>query len=248
MTDFAADNRRDDVGPAPGATAQGMAVEGALGVEHAPHAAHPPYLAHHFDDPQQQREAATLGMWAFLATEVLFFGGLFLAYSVYHSMFPGAFRHASEHLVWWLGAVNTWVLLTSSLTVALAVYHAHHGNRDALVRNIIYTMILGAVFLAVKATEYSLEYREGLIPMIRWEYDKPDARQVQMFMFLYFCMTGLHATHMLIGLGLFTYLLRNAKRGAYSVEYNTPVEVIGLYWHFVDIVWIFLFPLLYLIR
>jgi cytochrome c oxidase subunit 3 len=248
MTDAGASLSREDTRPTPGATAQGIAVEGALGIEHPPHVPHPRFLAHHFDDPDQQREASILGMWTFLATEVLFFGGLFLAYSVYHYLYPQSFRHASEHLKWWLGAFNTWVLLTSSLTVALAVHHAHNGNRDGLVRNIIYTMILGVVFLLIKATEYWLEYREGLIPVLHWTYHDTDARHVQMFMFLYFCMTGLHATHMLVGLGLFTYLLRHAKRDAYSREYYTPVEVIGLYWHFVDIVWIFLFPLLYLIR
>jgi cytochrome c oxidase subunit 3 len=250
MTDIApsSDDRHTWQDPQSGAAAAGMRVEGALGVTHGHDRPHPPCLAHHFDDPVQQRHAATLGMWTFLATEVLFFGGLFLAYAIYHWLYPEAFRHASDHLKWQLGGLNTWVLLTSSLTVALAVHHAQQGNRDALVRNIIWTMILGVIFLLIKGTEYTLEYKEGLIPVIRWTYDGPDARQVKMFMFLYFCMTGLHATHMIVGLGLFTYLLRNTRRGAYSPEYHTPVEIIGLYWHFVDIVWIFLFPLLYLIR
>src|SRR4051812_3043072 len=234
--------------PQPGATGTGRPVEGALGVTHGHDMAHPPHLAHHFDDPEQQRNAATLGMWAFLATEVLFFGGFFLAYTVYHWLYPEAFREASEHLKWYLGGVKTGGVLTHSPTVALAVHHAHEGNRDALVRDIVLTMILGVIFLAIKATEYTIEYREGLIPMIRWTHEGPNARHVQMFMFLYFCMTGLHATHMIVGLGLFAYLLRNARRGVYSTAYYTPVEIIGLYWHFVDIVWIFLFPLLYLIR
>jgi cytochrome c oxidase subunit 3 len=249
MSDIApTSDDREMFQPQPGATATGHPVEGALGVTHGHDKPHPAHLAHHFDDPEQQRNAATLGMWTFLATEVLFFGGLFLAYSVYHLLYPKAFHEASTHLIWWLGGINTWVLLTSSLTVALAVHHAHQGNRDALVRNIVYTMILGVVFLAIKAIEYGIDYHEGLIPMIRWRYEGPHGRQVQMFMFLYFCMTGLHATHMIVGFGLFAVLLRNARRGVYSPEYYTPVEIIGLYWHFVDIVWIFLFPLLYLIR
>jgi cytochrome c oxidase subunit 3 len=140
------------------------------------------------------------------------------------------------------------VLLTSSLTVALAVHYAAEGNRDALVRNLGFTILLGATFLVIKGFEYYGEYHEGLIPRLRWEYAGREARHVELFMVLYFCMTGLHATHMVIGLGLFLWLLYRARRGEFSPEYYTPVELIGLYWHFVDIVWIFLFPLLYLIR
>jgi len=180
----------------------------------------------------------------------MFFGGLFTALTVYRYWFPEAFRSGSEELKWYLGAINTAVLLTSSLTVALAVHYSAEDNRDALVRNLIYTAVLGSVFLGIKFFEYYVDYREGLIPVLHWAPHRPlaDPQHVKMYFVLYFSMTGLHATHMVIGLGLFLWLLVRARRGEFSREYNTPVEVVGLYWHFVDVVWIFLFPLLYLIR
>jgi cytochrome c oxidase subunit 3 len=208
----------------------------------------PPHLAHHFDNADQQREASTFGMWAFLATEVLFFGALFTILTVYRSTHHEAFQAASHHLKWYLGAINTAILLTSSLTVALAVHRASVGNREALVRNLVWTIVLGGAFLVIKVYEYGAEYYESLIPVIRWQWDGEHEPQVKLFMVIYFCMTGLHATHMVVGLGLFALLLRRARRGEYSASYYTPVETIGLYWHFVDVVWIFLFPLLYLIR
>ncbi|CAN5569143.1 cytochrome c oxidase subunit 3 family protein [soil metagenome] len=207
------------------------------------------HLASHFDDLQQQRESATLGMWTFLATEVLFFGGLFLALSIYRWIYPTEFLAGSDHLKWYLGTINTAVLLTSSLTVALAVHYAQAGDRRMLVRCLIWTFVLGFAFLCIKAVEYAQEYNEGLIPVLNWHYDGPgDGRKVQLFMVLYFIMTGLHATHMVLGLAMFAWLARRAHRGDFSQAYFTPVENIGLYWHFVDVVWIFLFPLLYLIR
>ena len=219
------------------------------------HAHHPPevrrHLASHFDDLDQQRESAILGMWTFLATEVLFFGALFLALAVYRFIYPTEFHAGSHHLKWWLGAINTAVLLTSSLTVALAVHYAHENDRGHLIRCLIWTIVLGAAFLMIKAYEYIAEYNEQLIPMVNFKHPGPpeaDPRKLQLFFFLYFCMTGLHATHMVIGLGLFAWLVVRARRGEFDSHFYTPVENIGLYWHFVDVVWIFLFPLLYLIR
>jgi len=221
--------------------------------EHDHHAHLPPevrrHLASHFDDLDQQRESAVLGMWTFLATEVLFFGALFLALAIYRFIYPVEFHVGSHHLKWYLGTINTAILLTSSLTVALAVHYAHVNDQRHLVRCLIWTVVLGAAFLIIKAMEYSQEYTEHLIPMVNFEHHgEGDSRRVQLFMFLYFCMTGLHATHMVIGLGLFAWLIRRARRGDFNSHYYTPVENIGLYWHFVDVVWIFLFPLLYLIR
>lgn len=220
---------------------------------------HHPDLQHHFDDMEQQKEAATLGMWSFLATEVLFFGGLFLGYTVYRAQYPGAFRFGSTHAMnWWIGAINTAVLLCSSLAVALAVHAAQHGNRKALVRWLVITIILGAAFLVFKAVEWTEEYHHHLIPGLNYDlshllHDKgvelpagTTAGQVKLFMTLYFLMTGLHALHMVGGLLVFGVVLYFAVRGRYSASYYTPVEIIGLYWHFVDIVWIFLYPLLYL--
>jgi cytochrome c oxidase subunit III len=209
-------------------------------------------LAHHFDSLGQQHDAATLGMWAFLATEVLFFGGVLLAYAVYRNAYAAGFAAGSKQLLTWVGAANTAVLLSSSLTMALAVHFAQSGRRNLLAACVGLTMLFGAAFLAVKGTEYYIDYREGLIPRWAWDagrWETAEAgRAAQLFFVFYFILTGLHATHMVIGMGLLTYLLVRARRGDFSAEYFTPVEVIGLYWHFVDIVWIFLFPLLYLIR
>jgi cytochrome c oxidase subunit 3 len=209
-------------------------------------------LAHHFDSLGQQHEAATLGMWAFLATEVLFFGGVLTAYAVYRNAYGAAFAAGSKELLTWVGAANTAVLLSSSLTMALAVHFAQVSRRKLLVACVGLTMLFGTAFLVVKATEYYIDYREHLIPRWDWDAGRWDtaatSRGAQLFFVFYFILTGLHATHMVIGMGLLTYLLVRARRGAFSAEYFTPVEVIGLYWHFVDIVWIFLFPLLYLIR
>jgi len=204
-------------------------------------------VAHHFDDATQQYEASALGMWVFLVTEIMFFGGLFTAYVAYRSAFPGAFAHASNHLNITLGAINTFVLIGSSLTMALAVHAAQVGRRRHLVVMLIVTMLLGSVFLGIKAYEYAHKFHEGLVPGPAFTYAGPDAPQAQLFFSVYFAMTGLHALHMVIGLGVLAVLVAGASRGAFGPHYYTPVELSGLYWHFVDIVWIFLFPLLYLI-
>jgi cytochrome c oxidase subunit 3 len=204
-------------------------------------------VAHHFDDAVQQHEAASLGMWAFLVTEIMFFGGMFLAYTVYRSVYPDAFAHASNHMDVVLGTVNTGVLIGSSLSVALAVHAAHASQRRALLIYLFITMFLGAVFLAIKATEYYHHFDARLVPGWNFAYEGADARHAAIFFSFYFTMTGMHAIHMIIGIGMFLVLAWNAWRGHYSRAYSTPVEMGGLYWHFVDIVWIFLFPLFYLI-
>lgn len=208
----------------------------------------PPDLAEQFDDLVQQREADTLGMWAFLATEVLFFGALFTSFYIYRIHYHSAFAEAAGDLKHWLGCVNTAVLLGSSLTVALAVHHAHHGHRRPLLYMLLATMVLGVAFLCIKGTEYYLEYREGLVPGFYWHPTKPLPPQAWTFFSFYFIMTAIHATHMLVGLSVFTVLVIQTWRGRYSPEYYNPIEIGGLYWHFVDLVWIFLFPTLYLLR
>jgi cytochrome c oxidase subunit III len=205
-------------------------------------------VAHQFDDAEQQRGAAELGMWVFLATEVMFFGGMFAAYVVYRSLFPDAFGHASTHLDVRLGSINTAVLISSSLTMALAVRAAQIGRRGGtIVAWLGATMVLGTTFLVIKAYEYWHKFHEGLVPGPGFTYAGPDAKQAQLFISLYFTMTGVHALHMVIGLGILTWLVTRARRGRFGAAYYTPVEISGLYWHFVDVVWIFLFPLLYLI-
>jgi cytochrome c oxidase subunit III len=208
---------------------------------------HHPALAHHFESLSEQNEAATLGMWVFLVTEVLFFGGLFAAYSIYRAWYPDAFAVASHELDITLGATNTAVLITSSLTMALAVHSAQLGQRRKLVVFLVLTMILGATFLGIKSVEYYEKFVEHHVPGPNFQFEAKYFQHAQIFFSLYFVMTGLHALHMIIGLGIMTWMLVWVWNGTISEAYASPIEISGLYWHFVDIVWIFLFPLLYLI-
>ena len=277
---------------------------------------HEPGLQHQFEDMGQQEESVAIGMWLFLAQEIMFFGGLFTAYLVFRSNYPMAFAAGSNHLDAFWGGLNTIVLIVSSLTMALTVYYAQRGNRNLQVILIVLTMFFGAVFLGVKAIEYTDKYNHGLVPVTGlnkkikedknaahdtghekpcWEVDhnappvehanphgefqwtdcslvklaqdnnyltsaekigyfsggQIDANKfrdkVRIFYWIYFVMTGLHALHMVVGLGLMAWLLWTAWKGNYNGDYYMPVEMSGLYWHFVDIVWIFLFPLLYLL-
>jgi cytochrome c oxidase subunit 3 len=208
---------------------------------------HHPALAHHFESLDEQKEASSLGMWLFIAQEVMFFGGLFLAYTVYRNLYPGAFEEASHHLDWKLGGFNTAVLIFSSLTMALAVRAAALGRRKQIVLFLLATVLLGGVFLGVKVVEYGDKFEHHLVPGAGFQFPGPNARPAQIFYSLYFAMTGLHALHMVIGIPIILAIAWMAHRGRYGPAYHTPVEMTGLYWHFVDIVWIFLFPLLYLI-
>jgi cytochrome c oxidase subunit III len=204
--------------------------------------------ARQFDDAGQQRETASLGMWIFLATEFMFFGGLFMAYIAYRYLYPQAFGAGSQHLKTLLGGANTGVLLTSSLTMALAVHAAQAGRRGAIVAFLLLTVALGAVFLGIKGYEYFSEYQEGLVPVFNFAFDGAQAQQVKLFFILYFLMTGLHAIHMTLGICAVLAITVLAWRRRFSSQYYTPVELVGLYWHFVDIIWVFLYPLLYLIK
>ncbi len=218
-------------------------------VVHPQDAEHNPHLKHHFANTDQQMDAATLGMWTFLITEVLFFGGMFTAYVIYRSIYHDAFAATSQVMNVPLGGLNTGVLICSSLSMALAVRAAQIGSRRGQIWGLICTMFFGLVFLGVKAYEYHEKYIEHLVPGPHFAF--PEAPQfvhnAQILFFLYFAMTGMHALHMIIGVGLLTYLLVQASRDKFGPAWYTPVEMIGLYWHFVDVVWIFLFPLLYLI-
>ena len=245
---------------------------------------HHPALAHQFDSMEQQQDASTFGMWVFLLTEIMMFGGLFTAYLIYRIKYYPAFVAGSTSISVSWGFANTLVLIGSSFTMAMAVWSAQTGRRKGQIWFLIGTMILGSVFLGVKAKEYYDKWDECHIPghvigkgfntwggcsasnkglgniaqeiVERAEKDHEEmplvaaqqtAQQTEIFFSFYFAMTGLHAFHMIIGLGLLTWLLLRARRGEFSAAYYTPVELGGLYWHFVDIVWIFLFPLLYLI-
>jgi cytochrome c oxidase subunit III len=218
----------------------------------AAHDAHPPGFAHQFEDMEQQREAGSLGMWVFLVTEIMFFGGLFATYIFYRELYLPAFETGSRLLDVKFGAANTGVLLASSLTMALAIHAAQAGKKKSeQVIYLVLTMVLGAIFLFLKFNfEWRHDYAEHLIPgfgfIIRPEWGAAGPH-VPMFFCFYFFMTGLHALHMIIGFGILTTLVLMAHRGRFNSEYYAPLDASGLYWHFVDIVWIFLFPMLYLI-
>jgi len=209
--------------------------------------AHHPALQHHFQTLEQQQEAATLGMWIFLVTEVMFFGGLLMAYLLYRVWYPEAWAEGSLELDIVLGGVNTVVLIGSSLTMALAVRAAQTGAPRATVRWLLLTMGLGLTFLVIKVFEYEHKFALNHVPGPNFVFEGPHADQVQIFLSLYFSLTGLHALHMIVGFVLLGVIAWMAHRRRFTPEWYTPVELSGLYWHFVDIVWIFLFPLLYLV-
>jgi cytochrome c oxidase subunit 3 len=250
-----------------------------IGADAHPHGdhrdgAHDGLVAHHFADLQQQHESGTLGMWVFLGTEVLFIGAIFVAYFSYRFAYFDPFRQASEDLYKSIGFINTLVLLTSSLTVVLAIRAAQMNKTKDIVRYLIATIVLGAMFFGFKVIEYKLDYDEHLWPAIGSTFEPthpllgtdgnavrgPDGKVVEvpmvgeeldhakLFFRFYYSLTGLHALHMLVGLGIFAFLLVQAYRGKYTPQSHQQLEICGLYWHFVDIVWIFLFPLLYLVR
>jgi len=203
-------------------------------------------LREQFTTPDQQRETASIGMWVFLVTEIMLFGGLFSAYTVYRLSHPQGFDIGSSHMDDVLGAVNTAVLICSSFTMALAVHSAEMGKRSLVSLFLIATMVIGAVFLAIKFTEYYLHYQDHKVPGLWFDYHGPDARSVQMFFVFYFIMTGLHATHMTIGIGILSVLLFRNFVGSFSAQYHTPIVLGGLYWHFIDIVWVFLYAIFYI--
>jgi cytochrome c oxidase subunit 3 len=203
-----------------------------------------------FDTAEQQKDCSTLGMWVFLVTEIMFFGGMFAAYTIYRNAWPEVFARASSSLNATIGAINTCVLLLSSFTMVMAVRSGQLGKRKAIIGWLILTLLFGGIFLGVKAVEWHEKYVEHHIPGPDFNFaELPAADQghAQIFFSLYFGMTGLHALHMVVGAGMLLWLIWAAKRGTYSATYYTPIDIGGLYWHFVDVVWIFLFPLLYLI-
>ena len=211
--------------------------------------AHAPGLAHHFEDRVQQHEAARLGTWVFLATEVMFFGGMFTGYTVYRNLYPLAFSLASRHLEVSLGTASTVVLIGSSLTMALAIRAAQVGRWRLQIGYLIATMLLGSMFLVVKGIEYHYTWVDHLMPgpgfdVAAFGLEGPRAR---IFYSFYFVMTGVHAFHVVVGLGILAWITRRAARGDFIPAHHTALGMSGHYWHFVDVVWIFLFPLLYLI-
>lgn len=199
-----------------------------------------------FATPDQQRQTASIGMWAFLASEIMMFGALFTAYTIYRMSHPQAFDAGSADMNIWLGSINTAILLTSSLMLAFAESSAQAGNQRLLGVFLFATMLIGVVFLALKFTEYYQHFEEHKAPGLWFNDSSPYARGIEMFFVFYFLMTGLHALHMIIGLGILCVLLFRTFLGTFTAEYHTPVMFGGLYWHFVDIIWIFLYAIFYL--
>lgn len=212
---------------------------------------HDPHLAHHFEDLEQQRESHALGMWLFLAQEFMFFGGMFAAYTIYRYLYPVGWMAGSQQLDVTIGALNTGVLLFSSFTMAMAVRAAQLGDRMGVVKQILLTIFFGSIFLVVKYFEYKAKYDHGLMPfpVFGMEFTNPirEVPGAQLFFGFYFAMTGMHALHMVVGFGLFVWVIIHTLQGKTTPQRHAVVENMGLYWHFVDIVWIFLFPLLYLL-
>ena len=217
----------------------------------ADHATETPALRVQFDTEAQQKDASALGMWIFLVTEIMFFGGMFAVYTIYRSWYPDVFAIASSSLNEIIGAVNTGVLLLSSFTMVMAVRAGQLGQQKMIVIFLILTLLFGGIFLGVKAYEWNQKFEEHHIPgqaAFHLAGVLPQEQgHAQLFFSIYFAMTGLHALHMVIGVGILLTLIVLARKGRFSASYYTPVDVAGLYWHFVDIIWIFLFPLLYLI-
>ena len=227
---------------------------------------HPAHLRHHFESVEQQKEAASFGMWIFLLTEVMFFGGMFVAYLVYRNWYFAAFADASKTLSIKLGGINTVVLITSSFTMAMGVWCAETRRRMGLVLALLATLLLGLTFLGIKYVEYSEKFEVHHVPGANFSIEtfvNPTAEEMknykivrlpvdiaaktEIYYSLYFAMTGMHAVHMILGISILIVLLVKAWGGAYTNGHMTTIENFGLYWHFVDIVWIYLFPLLYLI-
>ena len=209
-------------------------------------------LQHHFASMDQQRESSTFGMWVFLVTEIMFFGGLFCAYLVYRATYYQAFVEGSQSMNIWLGATNTAVLICSSLTMAWAVRCAQTDQRKLMIVLLLITMLFGLTFLGIKAVEYHEHWTNHQFPGPSFQFPEAEAagvnpHNVEIYFSLYWAMTGLHALHMVIGVGLVAWVVIVGARGLFSADYYSPLENVGLYWHFVDLVWIYLFPLLYLI-
>lgn len=207
----------------------------------------PHHHAHHFASAEDEFEACKQGMWLFLVTEVLMFGGLFVAYGIFRGLYPEMFHEAHKMLAVNMGALNTVVLITSSLTMAMAVTSTQKGQRNKAIFFLAITFFFACCFLVVKYFEYQHKFHDGLLPGAFFHNTELKDPKTPLFFSLYFLMTGLHGIHVLLGMGVIAWLLRRTIRGDFGPNFYTPVELVGFYWHFVDLVWIYLFPLLYLV-
>lgn len=205
--------------------------------------------AHHFRDANHEFESAKQGIWLFMVTEILMFGGLFVAYAIFHAIYPEMFAEGAKQLDWRMGFFNTLVLILSSLTMALGIYYLQIGQSKKAVRSLAITLVCGAIFMVVKYFEYTSKIHHGFLPgkLLDIAHVNPEHANLGLYFGFYFCMTGLHGLHVLIGMGLITWVMIRAMKGEFGPNYYTPVEGVGIFWHIVDLIWIFLFPLLYLV-
>ncbi len=212
-------------------------------------AKHEHHFAHHFRDVVHEYDSSKEGIWLFMVTEILMFGGLFVAYIIYHSLYPEMFAEGAKQTNWLMGFINTLVLITSSLTMALSIFYVQKNERQKATWMLAFTILCGAIFMMIKYFEYTHKIHLGFLPgkMLDVAAVKPEHANLGLYFGLYYVMTGLHGTHVLIGMGLITWLLIRNVRGDFSPSYYLPLEGVGIFWHIVDLIWIFLFPLLYLI-
>ena len=203
--------------------------------------------AHHFRDAEHEFETSKFGIWLFLCTEILMFGGLFVAYFLFSRLYPETFVEGAKYLDWKYGAVNTAVLLLSSFTMVLGIYYAQHNETKKCVNSLIVTLICGFIFMFIKYLEYSHKIELGLLPGDMFTFGEASSSNLALYFSVYYCMTGLHGSHVIIGMGLILWCIIRARRGEFNSKYYTPIECVGLFWHLVDLIWIYLFPLLYLI-
>ncbi len=205
------------------------------------------HYAHHFDSAEHEFESAKQGMWVFMVTEVLMVGGLFVAYAIFRGLYTEMFKEAHRLLSVQLGATNTVVLLISSLTMAMSISAAQRGQKSKSIALLVTTFLCGCCFLVVKFFEYSHKFHEGTLPGGNYHYAELKDPHAALFFSLYFMMTGVHAFHVIVGMGLIAWLIKRSTANEFGPNYYTPLELVGFYWHFVDLVWIYLFPLLYLV-
>jgi cytochrome c oxidase subunit 3 len=203
--------------------------------------------AHHFKDAAHEVEASKFGIWLFLCTEILMFGGLFVGYAIYHAKYPEIFVAGSKFLDWRLGALNTVILLISSFTVVMAIHAAQTNQKKKILINLYITLICAGAFMVVKYFEYMHKIHLGLLPGALFSYADAEVANLPLYFSFYFMMTGLHGSHVLAGMVLIAWLIVRAHKGHFGPKYYTPVECVGLFWHLVDLIWIYLFPLLYLV-
>lgn len=203
--------------------------------------------AHHFKDSAHEVETSKFGLWLFLATEILMFGGLFVGYAIFHAMYPETFLAGSKFLDWRLGALNTVILLISSFTVVMAIHAAQTGQKKKILINLYITLICAGGFMVVKYFEYMHKIHLGLLPGDLFSYADASVANLPLYFSFYFMMTGLHGSHVIAGMALIGWLIVRAHKGHFGPKYYTPVECVGLFWHLVDLIWIYLFPLLYLV-